>query len=375
MKNKKNKIIISVIFVVTGFIGIVFAGIDFNNKYNIREFVITTVTGLDGRGKVTCEIDSEKLLEKISEGEKNAVIILKYKNLIDTIKITIDGNNGELKNGDRVNATVSYDEELLKENKIEFENNTFEIKIENLSEGKKIDIFEKIDVVVAGISPLAYANVQNNWDDEFMSKLKFSLDKTNRIARGDTITVMCTTSEEEFLENGYIPEAMTKEYVVKAANSYIDSSQDIDETVMNEIWQEIKLAIHRETVDMSFRILYKATGNEKYLYQYNREEVVLVEPGGVYYLKKKDDTAEGADNYIIFLARAQITNQTETVDVYFGFEYSEASKDNEGKFNLSHISGEEKYICSSLLDKVYNQMIDSRKNAYSVESLDIDFVK
>lgn len=376
MKNKKNKIIISIIFIVVGFIGIVFAGIDFNNnKYNIREFINITVTGLDGKGKVTCEIDTEKLLEKISQDEKNAVIILKYKKCIDTIKIIVEGNNGELKNGDSVNVTISYDEELLKENKIEFEDNTFEIKIENLSEGKKIDIFEKIKVIVAGISPQAYANLQNNWDDEFLSGLSFSLDKTNRIAKGDTITVTCTTSLDEFAKYGYIPETVTKEYVVKKANSYIDSLEDIDADVMKQIWEQIEISIGRETEDLSFRMLYKATGDEKYLYQYNREAVVSARPDGVYYLKKKDDTVQGADNYIVFIVKTQITNQKETADVYFAFEYSDASKDDEGHFNLAHNPGEEKYVCSSLQSKVYDQMVGSRKSTYSVENVDVDFVK
>lgn len=376
MKNKKNKIIISIIFIVIGFAGIVFAGIDFNNnKYNIREFINVSVTGLDGKGRVTCEVDREKLLEKIARDEKNAVVIFKYKKCIDTIKIIVEGNNGELKNGDRVNVAVSYDEELLKENKIEFEDNAFEIEIENLSEGKKIDIFEKIRVIVAGISPQAYANLQNDWDDEFLSGISFSLDKTNKIAKGDTITVTCTTALEEFEKYGYIPEKMTKEYVVNKADSYIDSPEDIDGEVMKQIWEQIEISIGRETEDLSFRMLYKATGDEKYLYQYNRESVAGAYPDGVYYLKKKDDTVQGADNYIIFIVKTQITNQKETAEVYFAFEYSDASKDDEGHFNLVHNPGEEKYVCSSLRSKVYDQMVGNRESTYSVEAVEIDFVK
>lgn len=377
MKNKKIKIIIPVIFIIVGFIALVFAGIDFNNNSNvdIKDFIVTEFKGLDGSGSVKCSIDEEKLLKKIAVDEKNAIVLLRYKKCINSIEINFTCENGKLKNGDSINVEIKYDEELFENNKIKIENNTFDIKVGGLSKGKKIDVFEKIDVVVAGISPHAYANVQNGWEEEFLGKLQFSLDKTSKIAKGDVIKVTCTTSAEAFAENGYVPESMSKEYAVTVANSYVESVEEIDKKVLKEAWEQIEASIVKETNDLSFRMLYKATNDEKYLYQYNKENVESQELDQVYYLKKTDSTVEGRENFVIFVVKAVISNQKETLPVYFAFEYYDAAKDNEGNFNIEHNQEGEKYICSSSKEFVIGQMIDRRKTIYSCDTIGTDFVK
>lgn len=379
MKNKKIKIILLTIFACVGFGAFIFSGINFDNtKINLNEYIITEIQGFDGYARVNCSLDSERLLNDISKDEKNAVIVLKYKECIDTIKIDIEnveGVNGKLKNKDVIRIVINYDENMFDRYNIDVEKEDFEKVLSDLPKGEKIDIFKNVEVIVAGISPLAYANVQNNWQDSPLSSLKFSLDKSNNIKKNDTIKVTCVTDAEAIYEMGYIPESMSRDYVVKVANSYAESAKDIDEKVLMEVWKQITEAVDRETKDLSFRILYKATGDEKYLYQYNKEEVMSTEFDSAYFLKKKDSTIEGAENYIIMLAKAKITNQSSAIDVYFAFEYRDGSVDDEGIFVIGHNSEDEKYICSNVREKVVQAMLDSRNSTYSIEKLDINFGK
>lgn len=374
MKHKRLKLLTLVTVLLTGFLVFVISDWRYTRKsYPLKEYFTVTVTGLDGSGVVNLSFDYDRLLSDIAGEEKNAVIIGKYRQCLDTISYEIKGNNGKLKNGDSVEISIGYDEALLDENGIEVEETDFKVEVAALSQGTEIDIFEKLDVIVAGVSPEAYVNLQNNWEDAFLSRISFSADKTNKVAKGDIITVTCTTKPEEFAMNGLIPKDYTKEYLVKIANSYIDSVADISQDVLMEIWLQIEQSIIRETSDLGFRILYKATEDEKYLYQYNREEVLNTELEGVYYLKKKDSTYEGSDNYVVFLARSEITNQTSTVEVYFAFEYADGSKDDAGKFSIPHNLEEEKYFCSSSMEKIYQQMIGSRSGTYNIEELKVDF--
>ncbi len=374
MKHKRLKLLTLATVLLTGFLVFVISDWRYGGKsYPLKDYFAVTVTGLDGSGVVNVFFDYDRLLSDIAGEEKNAVIIGKYRQCLDTISYEVKGDNGKLKNGDSVEISIGYDEALLDENGIKVENTDFKVEIDALSQGTEIDVFEKLDVIVAGVSPEAYVNLQNNWEDGFLSQISFSADKTNKVAKGDIITVTCTTKPEEFAMNGYIPKDYTKEYLVKVANSYIDSVADINQDVLMEIWLQIEQSIIRETTDLSFRILYKATEDEKYLYQYNREEVLNTELEGVYYLKKKDSTYEGSDNYVVFLARSEITNQTSTVQVYFAFEYANGSKDDAGKFGIPHNLEEEKYFCSGSMEKIYQQMIGSRSGTYNIEELKVDF--
>lgn len=374
MKHKRLKVLTLITVLLTGFLVFIISDWRYEGKsYHLKEYFSVTVTGLDGSGVVNVSFDYERLLADIAGEEKNAVIVGKYRQCLDTISYEIKGDNGRLKNGDSVELSISYDKELMDENRIRIEDEDFTVEIDTLSQGTKIDVFEKLDVIVAGVSPEAYVNLQNNWEDAFLSQISFSADKTNKVAKGDIITVTCTTKPEEFAMNGYIPADYTKEYLVKVANSYIDSVADINQDVLMEIWLQIEQSIIRETTDLSFRILYKATEDEKYLYQYNREEVLNTELEGVYFLKKKDSTYEGSDNYVVFLARSEITNQTSTVEVYFAFEYADGSKDDAGKFSIPHNLEEEKYFCSGSMEKIYQQMIGSRSGTYNIEEMKVDF--
>lgn len=368
MKRTRLKIFEPALVLSVGLLIFIIADLHFDNKgYDLKDYFYMTTTGLDGSGTVNVFFDYDKMLSDVAKDEKNAVIVSKYRQCLDTISCEDISDNGRLKNGDVVEISVSYDEELMKDNGIKIENTQIEFKIDNLSQGINIDVFEKLDVIVSGISPEAYVNLQNNWEDKFLSQLNFKADKTNNIAKGDIIIVTCTTGSEDFAANGYVPESYTKEYMVKVANSYIDSSDDINKDTVSKIWEQVEATVVSETQDLSFRILYKATGDEKFLYQYNREEVLDIRREGVYYLKKKDATLEGNDNYLVFLVKATISNETTTMDIGFAFEFSNGSKDESGNFSIEHSPDEQKYYCSDSMEAAYEKYIGSRSTSYTVE--------
>lgn len=337
-----------------------------DEQLHIRDYTDVKVAGLDGNGRVTCVLRTEELYPEIAGDEKNAVLLDMYTRLLESVKYKVEGSNGRLKEGDSVHVKVSLDEELAKECGVELIAEDFDYTVNELEEGKIIDVYEKVNLVVSGVSPMATAGITNGWEDEFLSKLQFAVDKANNIAKGDVITVTCTTTAEEFAANGYIPSGYKKEYNVKVVDTYIQGKSQLDENVLNEIWTQIHDAVIADTQDLSFRMLYKASGDSKYLYQYNKEQVMSINKENVYYLERKDNI-EGKMNYVVYIVKAVITNGTSNLPVYFGFEYTGAAIDSNGKFYLPHKKEEQAYICSDSYEKIYNKLIGEREGSYRVE--------
>lgn len=357
------------IFIVCFAVLLVTAGSFGETGTDLRPYVNIRMDGLNGSGKAVCQLDYEGAYRLVAGTEKNAVLLDKYRKTLESVAFLVEGENGRLSNGDKVKITMTYDETLGRECGLELVMKPCTYTVEQLPEGKRINIFAHIDVIVAGVSPEAYVNIQNKWEDDFLSKVTFSASKSTEIARGDKIVVTCTTLPEDFAANGYIPEGYTKEYLVEVADSYIDSFKEMDKKLLQDIWREIRETIVKETEDLSFRMLYRASGDSSLLYQYNKETVLSAQLEQVCYLKRKKETEGSSANYIYYIVHTEITNGTTTMPVYFAFEYTDASVDMAGQFHLTHSQAESRYICSDSYEAVYGQAVEQKLGSYELEKI------
>ena len=96
-----------------------------------------------------------------------------------------------LKNGDKVKVTVTYDEEYLKEYNIKLTDTEFEITVKNLEKGKKYDPFDKdiISVTFEGIDGNGRMDYTLNDDDYYFS---YDYDKYSGLSNGDEVEFTAT---------------------------------------------------------------------------------------------------------------------------------------------------------------------------------------
>ena len=365
--NVKVIVILAVLIVfIVLFLIICFANRS-NRSVNISDYIKVTYSGLQSRGKATTEVDTEKLYLQLAGEEKNTVVLAKLKSVIDSITIKTDGNN--LSNGDNVVITVSYDKELAKKVDCDFNKLKYSAKVSGLGDGKMIDIFENVEVTVAGISPEAYANVSNKWTEDDLKNISFTIQNPTNISKGDVIVVVCNASEDEMTQRGYILQSYTKEFKVDKVNSYLSDISQIDKELLKTIKTEAIDTIKTETESLKFRMFYKATNDSTYLFQYNNEWVNSTEFVKAVYLSKKEKAEVNTNNYIYMLFKSSISNGSTTADIYFAFEYMDGIITNDATFTIAHNNQSTRYICGLTYDDIYSRVVTSKETSYLVTEI------
>ena len=192
-------------------------------QINMSDYINVSFGGADGAGTVSCSVDTKKLYERLAGNEKNAVIIRNIDTFVDGISASADAAD-KLSNGDKVTISVLYDRSLADKIGCRVAGAKFAAEVSGLGDGSVIDIFANVEVVVAGISPDAYANVLNKWQDDRLKNIAFTLDKATGIKAGDVITVTCEASAEELAEQ---PQAAS--YTADMDVSEITQRMTVDE--------------------------------------------------------------------------------------------------------------------------------------------------
>lgn len=336
------------------------------NNIDMKDYITIQYMGANGYATADCQINREKLYVDMAGDEKDLEQLKLYKDISESIKVSIDNPN-MLSNGDKVFVKLEYSEELVKNAKIKLGSKQFSIKAKGINEGQNIDIFSMIEVTFAGISPQAYAVVQNNWQDSYLSTLSFSVDKSTGIMKDDVITVYCDANIETLGKHGFITDKTEQKYKADKLSTYVTDSSDIDKNKLDLLKTMCKEAIVDMTKDTTFRMMYKATGNTDYLYKPNNEYAENVSVTGAQFLSRKN-SAEGLNNnFLYILCEADIVNGEESNKVYFGFEFTQLYKIFNGEVHIDTDNYKKDYICSTQYDDMYKRCVESKSDMYDVK--------
>ena len=328
------------------------------------------VVGITGCGNIEFGIIQGNITDDIVKNN-DKIDEANARKIVESIVIEADTDrNGKLANGDKVYAKLSYDEELAKTHNIKLVLAENEFEISNLKDGKELNIFDNVDVVVAGVSPETFVVVKNNWKDEYLKDVTFDVDKKSGIVTGDKIVVTCNATQSEAASYGYAFTNSKKEFVVDKVDTYTEGVNDLDIPTLKNVWNKIKECIQTQTEDTSFRMLYKAFQDSAILKEYNSEKIEDLKLRGAYYLKAMGENADLKNNYIYYLIEARITNGERTENVYFGFEFYDASLDVDRKFNLAYDKLEERYVVSRSYDVVYENLINAKLDKFNVARIE-----
>jgi len=334
----------------------------------LSEYVTVSFTGVNGAGRAVCSVDSKALYDELAGDEKNAVILRNIDTFAQEISASADVTEG-LSNGDAVTITVSCDEKLAQKIECNVSDEEFSVEVKGLSDGNVINIFENVDVVVAGISPAAYANVINKWQDEELKNLSFTIDKATGIAIGDVLTVTCEADAGELAWLGIYAQTTSMKFTVDNVASYVSSAEQLDMNTMKTLVDKCMTAIETETEDLTFRMLYKASKDSSYLFQYNNEwaqDITLIDAKFMY---KRDGHDVTQHNYVELIFKAVVSNGTSSPDVYFIFEFPDSVINADGTFEIIANDLSSKYTCSTNYNDIYGKVILSKEDSYTISQI------
>lgn len=367
MSDSKRRKVLAVCIVGIVVCMLVIAGMLGSRHVNLADYVTFEYKGCNGYAEVVCNVDKDKLYEDLAANEKDMEKLQMYRKFANSVKA--ETAQSDIANGDKIYVTVSCDDETAELVGLKIGNKSFTARASGISEGRKIDLFENVEVIFAGISPEAYVVVKNNWSEDYLRLLEFKADKSSGIVVGDTVKISCSATKQDLARRGYVVEECEADYKADGLSSYVESGDKVDKEQLGTMDDELKAAIERLTEDKTFRILYKATNDEKYLRQLNDEKAENINLEKIVFLKRKSTADGGMDNYIYFIYSADVSNSSETVKLYFGFEFSQGYVTVEGRFDILKDEIEQRYSCSADGDAIYEELVGSKLENYNIQNL------
>lgn len=365
--NIPKKIMAVIIAVVAAVICITLA-ISFanRNKINIKGYINIEYKGADKYATAMCHVDTDKLYKAMAGNVRDMEKLSAYRELAESVTALV--NDKDISNGQNITVNVSFDEDKAQKAGIQFNDTSYIVKASGISTGKVISLFENVEVVFAGMSPEAYVKVTNKWDDEYLGSIEFKSDKNSQIALGDVIRITCSATDEELGQHGYIASQLYLDYKVDKLNSYAQIT-DIDKNVLNSLSTEAMSVITQQVDDTTFRMMYKASQDTAYLRDVNDENVTSIEPVGTYFLKRKNVSEGTVDNYIYMVFAADVVSSSNQMKIYFTFEYSQGYVSTDGSFDIMHDKPENRYQCSNNMESLYNSVIGSKGELYTITAI------
>lgn len=240
-KKGKKKVITGIIIAVVVLIIIAFlvialviGGIIFyvnkGKTISIEDDIFTyEVVGCDGYGTIKYEIKDdiiydEERMEKLFPKTDEYAAQAQMSYILSTFDVEIE-NNGQLSSKDNVEVKVTYDEVLFEACNIKVKDDTFKIKIDELPEGQVLDVFKDVAIEYSGYSEYGQAVISlDDVSDVIKDEIRFSLDQSQDLSNGDSITITATYDERSLLEKQYVVSETERVYTV----SELEELQEVD---------------------------------------------------------------------------------------------------------------------------------------------------
>jgi hypothetical protein len=368
-------IVMAVIVAVIGIIGFFIWSYE-KKKVDLNDCYTVTFSGYDTVGEASANIDMDKFNKAVlkAQGKKvpddqseisqnnlqdiadnltleNIQNGLVNYSLAESIKANVTPSEN-LKNGDTVTVTYSFDEELAKQNGIRFVAEDQTYTVSGLSEIKEVDPFDNIEVTYTGIAPNATLVLNNTATDEYLSSISYTADKEEGINVGDTITVTLDADENEALHQGYRFTQTSKTYTCDKADHYIMSLGEITPETLSKLQ-----ASATENLD-EYILKYPITGSG-WTYE------------GAYLVMAKEILDTNPKNGIIFVYSNTVsstTNMFTPFNCYFIVVYPDLIENANGE-QSANLENRDMGNYKQGTD-IYQQLIIANKDQYNYEVSD-----
>lgn len=335
-------------------------------KFDVWDYITISYEGANGYASPDFTLNKDKLYKELMGKSTDSDKSYNVKMLIASIEITTEAE--DVSNGDKYKVTIDFDKKYEDAVGISMGSGSRKIKAAGIQKGTAISLFDNVDVMFAGISPEATVNISNNWENEYLSGLTFTADKTEGIKFGDTVNVTCNATYEDIARHGYLAEKLEQSYDADKLPSFATNVSQVDSKVIEQVKKEALETIASETSVNTFHMLYKATKDVSFLYHVNNETCMDSKVTGVYFLSGNGQQTD-ANNYIYVFASAVISDSEDSRTVYFAFSYSNTYLNVDGTFDMNHDNENKRYICSDNYEALYEECVGSRSSSYSINEI------
>ena len=347
----------------------------FNAKeFSLARYTIVGVNGFNSRATATVTVDETGLYKALAGKDSTENEWKKYEGFVESVSCTLDKVDN-LSNGDELIITVSYDENIAKSLGIDVDITERKYKVSGLRTGKELDLFADVKIITGGISPFIYVTCINESEDEYLSTLEYSIDKTSGNSIGDEITITCKIDAEHANSLGYYYKEAEKKYIISTADKYIDSPSEIDMDLVEGLTSDNVDVIITETANTTYHMVYKATKNNLYLYRDGNEEAVGFALEKVLLANNNTGMEQEHENYVLVVYRGSIAlpNYTQTEDPYdyvetfFCFMYSDAVLSKDGEFIMATNDPQNRYVCADSYENVIDIAFEEMGGGYTIQ--------
>ena len=234
-----------------------------STKLDLTQFVTVKYDGINGKGTASCQLDSVALEQALAGDTDGEISLEELQKLgwITQFEMTLDcqlNAASDLSNGDKVTVTVSYDENLAKDNKVKITGNTKEFTVEGLKDAIEIDPFSEdffgkedgVSTVLTGVSPEAEYSIQNNCKQKPESMICYEvveLDSTDLgkgspntyvddVANGDRLKIVATLAYGADQE-GYVLSQTEKVITVEGLDAYVTDISQLNEQGQKTLYE------------------------------------------------------------------------------------------------------------------------------------------
>ena len=213
--------------------GIVGTILYFGKEYvKLSELTKISLFGYDSEGWIKAKMDGTEVMAEVPQVEQ----------LLDTVEMNFSMEE-HLSNGDTVEITYTYDEELAKELDIRVSDNPSVLTIENLPQAENIsleDLFADVELVLEGTAPALTAEVKNNSEHPYIKTMDFVIrDAKEYYKKGDAIIVDAVFAEEDAIAYRYAVEkgadGYSKTYSLDGIDSYLTSADQLSEEMIDTL--------------------------------------------------------------------------------------------------------------------------------------------
>ncbi len=343
---------------------IVFLIVGTKETYRLADYTDVKFEGVDGSGTAKASIN-EDLMVKIAEANgmdlsqfknkdnidwgdamnfasSNFSDIMKIASALQSIQLDLDKKDN-LKNGDTVTVTYSFDPEKAKEVKAEFIGDPLTVTVSGLSEVKEVDPFEGLTVSFEGTSPNAYVSYDYKSTEDWGGMIYFTVDRSDGLREGDTVSFRVEGYDENRFVNDYGVRfsQLDKTYTVENVEAFLTENKEIDSAALDimkqateeYVKQYFSEASRKDSIkasDISYEGYYFLTNKQTNVW-YGVNKVYMVysatvsskekqkkfKPKKVFFPVEYDDVKHLADgNYEINTAYKRILGST---DLRFGY--------------------------------------------------------
>lgn len=240
MKNTLKKL--TVIFVLAALAALTLTGCG-AKAVSTESFIQISFSGMDGEGIANPSFDYWDFEKEVMSGwkEKDQTMekMAALTQLGGTISCEADKTEN-LRNGDKVKVTVSYDKDLAKKLGVSFKDLSSTFTVEGLKEPIYVDPFDTavfgteagVNVKLYGIAPFGDLVIEKNCaENQPQSKVIYEAVHGFNLKNGDTVTITASPSDRA-LQEGYVLTRTETTYQVEGLDSYIlDLSQFLPEDV------------------------------------------------------------------------------------------------------------------------------------------------